>query len=72
MVGFNTTCDQTCDRTHLAQTQVLLSKCFCFEVFVFTCQLYSILFVKIRNEISNGDLNAANTGVFLTIISFVL
>ena len=64
MIGFSTTCDQTCDRTCLTQTQVLLSKCFRFEVFVFvfTSQLHSILFVKIRNEISNGDLNATETG----------
>ena len=26
VIGFSTTCDQTCDRTHLTQTQVLLSK----------------------------------------------
>ena len=59
MIGFSTTCDQTCNRTHLAQV-------FRFEVFVFafTSQLY----LKIRNEISNGDLNAAETGDSSTII----
>ena len=61
MIGFSTTCDQTCDRTHLTQFEE-----FCFEVFVFafTSQLY----LKIRNEISNGDLNAAETGDSSTII----